>query len=266
VCALTSCRRVKVAAAEPDARLRFTRAGAFLELSERQLEAAARAETIRAYDPYYRRVKTFRALPLSAVLERGFPRVALADEEFILRARDGYTVPITGRKLLEPGAWLAVADLDAPDWEPIGPQRSDPSPYYLIWSGKDQLDLETHPRPWALAVIEMARFETLFPHSVPQGQAADSPAMNGFAIFRRECIRCHAVNREGGRIGPDLNVPQSIVEYRPEAQIKAYIRNPLAFRYGAMPAHPQLADAELDALIAYFQVMKTQKHDQEPKP
>ena len=38
------------------------------------------------------------------------------------------------------------------------------------------------------------------------------------------------------------NVPQSIVEYRPEAQIRAYIRNPLTFRYGAMPPHPHLDD------------------------
>jgi len=46
------------------------------------------------------------------------------------------------------------------------------------------------------------------------------------------------MNREGGRVGPELNVPQSIVEYRPEAQIKAYIRNPLQFRYGHMPPQP----------------------------
>ena len=36
------------------------------------------------------------------------------------------------------------------------------------------------------------------------------------------------VNQEGGT-GPELNVPKSIVEYRPEAQIKAYIKDPALF-------------------------------------
>ena len=56
-------------------------------------------------------------------------------------------------------------------------------------------------------------------------------------------------------------MPRSIVEYRPVAQIKAYIRNPTTFRYGKMPAHPDLSDADLDALIAYFRAMSRAKHD-----
>jgi mono/diheme cytochrome c family protein len=83
----------------------------------------------------------------------------------------------------------------------------------------------------------------------------------GFSVFARECVRCHAVNREGGRVGPDLNVPQSVVEYRPEAQLRAYIRDPRSFRYGNMPAHPHLRDAELDGLLAYFRAMRARKHD-----
>ena len=71
----------------------------------------------------------------------------------------------------------------------------------------------------------------------------------------------HAINGEGGKVGPDLNIPQSIVEYRPIEQVKAYIRNPAVFRYGNMPSHEYLSPQDLDALIAYFQVMKTQKHD-----
>ena len=61
--------------------------------------------------------------------------------------------------------------------------------------------------------------------------------------------------------GPELNVPQSIVEYRPEPQIRAYIRDPRTFRYGNMPPHPHLSDADLDALLAYFRAMKDRKHD-----
>ena len=93
------------------------------------------------------------------------------------------------------------------------------------------------------------------------GSADGSPARAGFEIFRRECISCHAINGEGGRVGPELNVPRSIVEYRPAEQIKAYIRDPQSFRYTTMPPHPHLTDTDLEALVAYFRTKSTQKHD-----
>jgi len=252
--------------ADPGARLTFARDGRTVAaLTERELEAAVSVETFTAYDPYYQRQKTWRALPMRRVLARGFgPATPIEREQLILRARDGYTVPIAGASLVDDGCYLAVADADAPAWEPIGPQRVDPAPFYVVWRKPDQQDLEGHPRPWQLDAIEITRAETLFPHAVPTGAGPD--AQRGFEIFRGECIRCHAINREGGRVGPDLNVPRSIVEYRPAEQIREYIKNPLAFRYGAMPAHPHLTDGDLDALVAYFHAMKDRKHDPEARP
>ena len=90
---------------------------------------------------------------------------------------------------------------------------------------------------------------------------ADSPARQGFSIFQRECVSCHAINGEGGKVGPELNVPRSIVEYRPVEQIRAYVKNPQSFRYTTMPPHPHLTDADLDALVAYFRAMSALKHD-----
>lgn len=221
------------------------------------------AETFTAYDPYYNRDKTYRAVPLAGVVKVGFAGVdlPLSLQEYVLRAKDGYTVPLRGSKVFEPGAFIAFADVEAPGWEPIGPQQANPGPFYLVWRGKEQQSLETHPRPWQLASIEIARFEDLFPHTAPAGEAAGSPAMRGFVLFKEQCVHCHAVNREGGRVGPDLNVPKSIVEYRPVDQIKAYIRDPAVFRYGNMPAHPFLKDGDLDDLVAYFTAMKDRKHD-----
>ena len=174
-----------------------------------ELSAKISPETWTAHDPYYDKRKTYRALPLGEVLREGFgvdPKT-LASSEFVLRARDGYTVPISGERLLEGGAYLALADVDVPGWEPIGPQRANPGPIYLVWRGERQQTLETHPRPWQLAEIGIARFEAVFPHTVPTGELEGSPAMRGFALFRGECVRCHAINREGGRTGPELNVP-----------------------------------------------------------
>lgn len=250
----------------PDAKaeIAFVRDGTKVRtLTRAELEAVAPPETWTAFDPYYNRPKTFRALPLAPLLAAAFglPVPELEKLDFVLRARDGYAVPMPGAKLLEKGGYLAVADVDVPAWEPIGPQRANPAPFYLIWREPSQSSLDTHPRPWQLRTIEIAPFDVTYPHTVPSGLGADTLAMRGFQTFRTTCIACHAINREGGRIGPDLNVPQSVVEYRPAAQIRAYIKDPRTFRYSTMPAHPSFTDADLDALLAYFEAMKDRKHD-----
>ena len=117
------------------------------------------------------------------------------------------------------------------------------------------------PGRYQLAAIELGSYGKRYPHTAPTGLPPEAPAWAGFAIFRSECIACHAINGEGGTIGPELNVPQSIVEYRPEEQLKAYIRKPEAFRYTSMPSHEHLTSADLDAVIAYFRAMRDRKHD-----
>lgn len=258
-------REASVDAARPDdastGRLTFVREGAPPRVMTRaDLERASSPVDFTAFDPYHGKTKRFRALPIAPLLREGLGTID-DDTHLVLRALDGYAVPIEARRLVEGEAFVAVDDLDVPGWEPIGPRRSDPGPYYLVWRRPDQQNLETHPRPWQLASFEVARFEAVYPHTVPTGQPSGAPAWRGFGVFRDGCVRCHAVNREGGRVGPELNVPRSIVEYRPVEQIKAYIRDPLAFRYGAMPPHPHLTDADLDGLVAYFTAMSRLKHD-----
>ncbi len=246
----------------PDASLSFVHDGRPVKtLSLKEILASIPKEEFTTFDPYYVREKRFRAVPLNRVIELGFKGDLdhFADVDVVLRAKDGYAVPFGGAQVMEKGGYIAYRDLDAPGWEPIGPQRANPGPFYVVWKEKEQESLESHPRPWQLASIEIAPFEKTYPHVVPTG--ATPAAMHGFALFRGQCFKCHAMNQEGGHVGPELNVPQSIVEYRPEAQIRSYIRNPLAFRYGNMPAHPMLTDGDLDDLIAYFQAMKDRKHD-----
>lgn len=220
------------------------------------------------FDPYYNQGKTWRAFPLRPVLlaqfgAHGLDEAQLKKSEFLLRALDGYQVPISGEKLLGDGAFVAVEDMDYPNWKPVSYRNVNPGPLYMVWRGEDKQDQEAYPRPWQLAQIELADFEALYPHTLPKGVEPGSPAQLGFETFKANCIRCHAINREGGKVGPDLNVPQSVAEYRPKAQLKAYIKNPQTFRYGTMPAFEHLSDAQLDGLIAYFEVMSGLKHDPE---
>jgi mono/diheme cytochrome c family protein len=261
------CALAGDARAEDAATLRFLRDGAEVaSLSLPALLECCAPREVRVDDPYYGGLKRFRALPLGLVLARGFgdtEHAAFARAELLLRARDGYTRTASGAQLLGEGAFLAFADAEHPEgaFFPIDRRQVDPAPFYLVWQGEGRGDTTLWPWPYQLAEIEVVDFARAFPHVVPVGASENSPAKRGFELFRASCIACHAINGEGGTVGPELNVPRSIVEYRDAAQLKAFIRDPRSFRYTSMPAHPHFSDADLDALVAYFTHMRAHKHD-----
>lgn len=215
-----------------------------------ELKKLVSTETVRGFDPYYQREKTFQALPLEPILKLAYPGTDFTKSEFLLRASDGYTVPINGARLLE-GAYLAYADADGA-WEPIGAKQANPGPWYLVWKGKP--DLTTHPRPWALASVRIEAFEKVFPKLVPP--TGDARVQHGYQLFKEHCVKCHALNQEGGRVGPELNVPMNVTEYRDEKFLRAWIRNPGTYRISVMPPSPELSDDDLTALLAYLAAMK----------
>jgi mono/diheme cytochrome c family protein len=257
---VASCK--KPSSADAQATLTFVRDGKTVATVTRaDLVSSSTPATIEGFDPYYGKNKRFRAIDLKHVLAKGFGSTDGLDKlEFVLRARDGYAVPMRGALVMEDGAYVAIEDLEVAGWEPIGPQHANPGPFYLVWSKPEQTNLDSHPRPWELEKIEIAKFDTIYPHTSP-GEGASPAALRGYDSFRDRCIKCHAINREGGHVGPDLNVPQNVTEYRPEDQIRAYIKNPASFRYGNMPGHPDMKDDELDGIIAYLRAMKDKKHD-----
>jgi len=268
-CALAS----SIVAASPVDTLIFRDAeGHERALALEALRSACSEGDITVADPYHLRTMRYRALPLRCVLDQGFATSGgasgLLEQGLLLRALDGYTRPVAGRMLLEPGGYVAFGESDrlaAGDvgsrFSPIDRRRVDPAPFYLVWTGTDQGDPHDTPWPYQLARIEVAPFEEAFPATVPTGLEGEDPGWRGYAVFQAACASCHAINAQGGRVGPDLNVPRSIIDYRPTEQIKAYIRNPQATRYTSMPPHPNLTDADLDALIAYFSAMSARKQD-----
>lgn len=229
------------------------------QLDYAKLEAIVKPVDVDTEDPVYGRFKHYRAFPLLPVLERVFgDKKSLAGKQLVIYSTDGYAVPVTGDILTEDGAYLAFRDREQPSWEPIGPRKTNPGPIYLVWTGAAHADMSTYPWPYAVARIEQVEsLAVLYPRTVPK----DTTAKRGHELFLHKCVKCHAVNRQGGTVGPDLNVPMNVTEYWTVDQIKAYVKNPATFRYGAMPANPDLTDEDLSALTYYFLAMKAQKQE-----
>jgi len=231
------------------------------------LRARCGERVVSLHDPFYGRQKNYRACPLREALRIGFGEdpAWLAGHDVVFRATDGYAKPSLGSRVVEDGGFLAFSDADvdaggAPAFAPIDRKQADPAPFYVVWANPGQ-DEHHYPWPYQLAEIDVSQMSDLYPHIFPTGEKEGSAALAGYETFKTNCIACHSVNGEGGKIGPDLNVPKSIVEYRPVEQIKQYVRNPETFRYSNMPAHDFLDDRQLDQLVAYFSAMSRRKHD-----
>lgn len=283
VVALSASTSIAAPEAPAGARPRLdTRALHFLSASGEErvvsieaMQAACDAHSVEVDDPYHGRRMRYEALPLGCVLGLGFADSGggegQRDRGLLLRALDGYTRPVSGRDLLAPGAFLAFGETAriarraageaVSAFSPIDRRQVDPAPFYLVWVGSDEDDPHDRPWPYQLARIEVAPFEEAFPKTVPSGLAESDPGWEGYALFQTACASCHSINGQGGKVGPELNVPRSIVEYRPIPQIRGYVRNPAATRYTSMPAHPGFSERDLDALIAYFRAMSQRKQD-----
>lgn len=197
----------------------------------------------------------YQALPLHQVLQEGFGNTWQSKDysHVAFIALDDYEAISSLELLQQDGGYIAYKDLNASEgWTPVGIRNADPGPFFLVWTKEHQTTQNAFPWPWQLAKINLLTFETQYPNIHPGGVDSASAVNKGFEIFRDRCLRCHAMNRQGGKIGPDLNAPQNITAYRSENMIKAFVKNPATFRYSKMPSHLDLDDQALDNLYRYF--------------
>ncbi|MSQ99539.1 MAG: cytochrome c [Xanthomonadales bacterium] len=253
---LTLCVWAPLAAlAQTDPALRFMAVPAVdRSYTLSQFKEALPAETIHLFDTQHGKEKNYRGFPLAAVLNLAFGPDWQHENytEMIFTALDGYAAVSTLDKLGQSGGYLVFEDLDVTGWELIGSKQANPGPYYLVWSQPQQTTQNQYPWPWGITRIELVRFQDRYPRVYPLGVEDSSDVFQGFLTFKRRCMRCHALDQQGGKIGPDLDAPQSVTEYRSPAMLKAYIRQPSAFRYTQMPDHTDLSEKQLDQIVDYL--------------
>ena len=243
-----------------EATLEFTlSANSIKSVNLADLRQTLPVHSIEIFDPHHRKRKRYRAFALTDVLRFGFgPSLSeQAYTEASFAALDGYTSVSNREQILEDGGFLAFEDLDMTGgWEPIGRHRADPGPFYIVWTGANQSTRNGFPWPWQLRNITLLAFEDQYPNVVPTKAPSGSRIYRGYETFKARCVRCHAMNGQGGKIGPDLNSPRNILAYRAAEVVRKFISNPAQFRHSRMPAHPDLNDASLDDLLDYLWHMR----------
>jgi cytochrome c2 len=214
-------------------------------------------------DPVYHRTKRYEALPLPELLQTytAIKNLEADQYQIVFECEDGYKPMMPLHKFLDVKSFLAIRDMDAPKgelWSKIIKDGHEmrAAPFYLIYKGVSTKD--THLK-WPYNLIQI--------HLVPNSQNIafllpkdDTKAQVGFELFNKNCVTCHAINKIGGNMGPELNYPKSVTEYWDKKQLKAFIKNPASFRDGVkMPKPANLNTKEIDEIIYYLEYMANHK-------
>jgi mono/diheme cytochrome c family protein len=225
-------------------------------------------------DVSYRRSMSYRAVPLLALLQ------ALHDDRFDTleaHATDGFVAQIP-LQLVTHGAsggavaYLAVEDPAHP-WAALPNEKKSAGPFYLVWDHPQRSDVRAEQWPYALVSISLAespvhRWPQL---AVPATHSTAAAAQSGQKVFVTFCLPCHQLNGAGvAKVGPDLGQPMNVTQYLTEAGLRAIVRNPAAVRTWPEQhmtgfGKKTLPDGDLDALVAYLQVMASKPGAPAPK-
>ena len=225
----------------------------------------AAVEVVTGDDIVYGGAKRYRGYRLRDLLGRveGLEALRVAGAEIVFTAEDGYVATMALDDALAADGVVAFRDLDAPagaDWQSFkqGKTTTTPAPYYLVWPHRDPDDW-AYPWPYQLATIAVEPFAARFGRAVPEG--GNAAVREGFYVFKTYCLKCHSVNLAGGDLGPELNVPQSVTEYRDRAVLKGFIHDIASYRAASkMPSFAELVTAEeVDRVLDYLTHMATQK-------
>ena len=205
-------------------------------------------------DPYYSKEKHYEAFKLKDFLNYVYGDKWNSGDftDLAFHAYDGYESVSVTSKLKQAGGYLVFRDLDFQDWEPIGPSKAYAGPFYIVWIGENQTTRNGFPWPWQIESINLITFADQFPEIVPKTDDKNLSVYKGYELFKARCVRCHSINQEGGKIGPDLNAPKNILEYRPVNFVKSYIKDPSQYRFTHMSGSPDFSEQDLDNLIDYF--------------
>jgi cytochrome c2 len=79
--------------------------------------------------------------------------------------------------------------------------------------------------------------------------------MAGYDLFKNRCQTCHAINKIGGKMGPELNYPKSVTTYWKTEDLKAFIQNPASYRNEVKMPNLGIKPQEATEIVKYLTYM-----------
>ncbi len=226
-------------------------------LSLEELRARLPSMEIEVVNPDLKRPVRYLSFSLADVLKLMGGEDA---ETLVFHCLDGYRSNTPGENINKLDLRLAYGeDGVAGKWSPIseGKVTNDPAPFMVISANSS--DQKLFSWPYQMNRIEVISFARKFSRTLPPGVAAETPAAKGFALFKVRCLNCHSINLQGGEIGPELNIPRNITEYRSTAFLRQWLQDPSQFRARARMPAPNLTARETDEVLAYLRHMARYK-------
>lgn len=216
-----------------------------------------------AYDPFFKKIKNYRAYPLRSLLEPYLKKLDIdvsseSDAVITFFCTDGYKPTLQLSKFLTGEPFLAFRDEDIPSKEQYWPDSLKVKfpPFYLVWKDISVED-QTFPWPYGLYKIRIDKMNTVYDEIYPFN---NEEAIAGFNQFRDNCIKCHSINKVGGNVGPDFNFPKNITDYWEIDNMWNYAKDPQSFRYNArMNPITSLTREEFDEIIIYLRYIRSVK-------
>lgn len=213
------------------------------------------------HDPVFAKPKSFVGIPLQTILAKfsASEKLDVSQTQVIFECEDGYSPSMPLEKLTYKHAYLATRDLDAPqgqDWLTLTKDGHETkiAPFYVVYSDVAASD-KAYKWPYNLVRIRLVpvsvETQVLFPK--------DAQLVKGYELFRTNCFTCHSINGVGGKMGPELNYPKNVTEYWQPGHLKAFIKNPAAYRNDCKMPNLNLPDATIEEIIRYVGYMKDHK-------
>lgn len=213
-------------------------------------------------------IKSYQGVSLIPLLDAIFNSDWKDRDAIKFTASDGYQPIIPISVILKHDGIIAIGENGQRGFSRLvrnNGETVDPGPFFLVWENIQDIAAKNEPWlswPWQLTAIELTSFEREYPQSTPPTASQES-VKKGFLAFRQHCIKCHAINGDGGNIGPELNYPVSVTEYWQPEWLVRFIADPQSVRANSkmIPFYRDVGNrGELIAdIVEYLKVMANRK-------
>lgn len=235
-----------------------------MEFSLEELLQKVPAQDIDIFEQHMDLRRVYRGFNFQKLLTLVFSDVWQQSEEILFTCVDGYQPSIPVAKFKTNLAYLVFenkAGTFTLDNNLQHKTNVSLRPFYLVWENVKNRAIRAEgvgDWPYQIVSVDLIRFIDKFPDIAPP-LSSSLKAREGFSAFRKECIKCHTINGQGGAMGGELNYPVNVTEYWKENFLIKWIRDPKSIRYHAsMPGLDAVDDNAADTaqnVVVYLKAM-----------